>query len=160
MSMARLFLRELRFRAGTFVLALLGVATFAACLIGSRAFLAAHDHRTGQLTAALEERSEERMTALRDEARKFSKNLGFNCMMLPRGQKLGELYADGVGVEQDFERTVELYRTACNRRQGEACYRLGRMYQSGTGVNRSPGTGGYYIGRACDYGYQSACGGS
>jgi putative ABC transport system permease protein len=95
MSMARLFLRELRFRAGTFVLALLGVATFAACLIGSRAFLAAHDHRTGQLTAALEERSEERMTALRDEARKFSKNLGFNCMMLPRGQKLGELYADG-----------------------------------------------------------------
>jgi len=95
MSIGRLFLREIRFRAGTFVLGLVGVAAFAACLIGSRAFLAAHDQQTQQLTGALEERSGERMAALRDEARKFSKNLGFNCMLLPPEQNLGELYADG-----------------------------------------------------------------
>ena len=35
------------------------------------------------------------MAALQDEARKFSKNLGFNCMLLPPGQNLGQLYADG-----------------------------------------------------------------
>ena len=41
MRTAGLFWREIRFRPGTFMLGLLGVATFAACLIGSRAFLAA-----------------------------------------------------------------------------------------------------------------------
>ena len=95
MNISRLFLREMRFRVGTFLLGLLAVAAFAACLIGSRAFLAAHDHRTEQLAGGLEERSGERMVALRDEARKFSKNLGFNCMLLPPGQNLADLYADG-----------------------------------------------------------------
>ncbi len=90
-----LFWRELRFRSGSFALGLLGVAAMAACLTGARAFLKAHDFQTEKLTGALEERSSERMADLRDAARKFSKNLGFNCMLLPPGQNLSDLYAKG-----------------------------------------------------------------
>jgi len=90
-----LFWRELCFRSGSFALGLLGVAAMAACLTGARAFLEAHDFQTEKLTGALEERSTERMAELNDAARKFSKNLGFNCMLLPPDQNLGDLYANG-----------------------------------------------------------------
>jgi hypothetical protein len=60
-------------------------------------------------------------------------------------------------VAQDFERAAELYREACNSRHGEACYQLGQLYQSGTGVPRQPGRAVGYISRACNYGYQLAC---
>ncbi|MDP6490578.1 MAG: hypothetical protein QGH42_11205 [Kiritimatiellia bacterium] len=92
---SHLFWRELTFRSGAFLLGLVGVAAMAACLTGARAFLKAHDAETEKLTGALEERSTERMTELRDAARKFSKNLGFNCMLLPPKQRLGDLYATG-----------------------------------------------------------------
>ncbi len=95
LNVTHLFWRELNFRRGSFILGLLGVAAVAACLTGSRAFLAAHDHQTEKLTGALEERSTQRMADLQEEARKFSINLGFNCMLLPPEQNLGELYANG-----------------------------------------------------------------
>jgi len=111
LSVIYLFGRELRFRVGSFLLGLLGVAAVAACLTGSRAFLAAHDFQTEKLVGALEKRSSQRMADLRDEARKFSKNLGFNCMLLPADQELGELYADGRSTiffsEADVQKLIE-----------------------------------------------------
>ena len=92
MNEVTLFRRELRYRAGTFLLGVLGVAAAAGCLSGARAFLAAHDHRTEELVAALQERSGGRMAQLRDEARRFSLNLGFNTLLLPPGQALSELH--------------------------------------------------------------------
>lgn len=106
-NVTHLFWRELNYRRGSFVLGLLGVAAVAACLTGSRAFLAAHDHKTEKLTAALEERSTQRMADLRDEARKFSINLGFNCMLLPPEQNLGELYASGKSSRFFTEADIE-----------------------------------------------------
>lgn len=110
--MSHLFWRELCFRRGSFVFGLLGVLAVAACLTGSRAFLAAHDFQTEALTGALEERSTERMSQMRDEARKFSKNLGFNCMLLPKGQALGTLYADGRSAIFLNEKEVDTLATA------------------------------------------------
>jgi len=94
MNATTLFIRELRFRFGAFLLGLLGVAVMSGCLIGTRSFLTAHDSQTALLVEALESRSIQRMAELRDEARKFSKNLGFNAMLLPAGQQLSELYAE------------------------------------------------------------------
>ena len=94
MNMARLFTRELRFRSGSFRLATVAVAAAAACVVGSRAFLASHDIETDRLVAALESRAADRMTQLRDEARIFSKSLGFNILLLPEGQDAGRLYAE------------------------------------------------------------------
>jgi len=94
MTITALFIRELRFRFGTFLMGVVGVTVAAGCLIGARAFLAAHDTQTEELAGALEARSTQRMAELRDEARKFSKNLGFNTMLLPSGQRLSDLYAE------------------------------------------------------------------
>ena len=96
----------------TFLLGILGVAAAAGCLTGSRAFLAAHDYRTEELAAALEERSARRMATLRDEARKFSKNLGFNVMLLPSRQRLSDLYAEDRSSHFLAEEQVEALAAA------------------------------------------------
>ena len=112
MRITTLFLREIRFRIGTFLLGVVGVAAAAGCLLGARAFLAAHDHRTEKLTGALEERAGKRMADLRDEARKFSKGLGFNAMLLPPEQKLSALYAEGRSTHFFSEKQVQALASA------------------------------------------------
>lgn len=48
---------------------------------------------------------------------------------------LGELYARGLGVRQDYARAAELYRTAANfGRNAQAQYLLGELYTYGRGV--------------------------
>lgn len=93
MKITKLFQKELVFHLAGFSLGILAVAAAAGCLYGSRAFFQAHDHNTEELTAALEERASGRMLNLRNEARIFSKNLGFNILLLPEQQDIGELYA-------------------------------------------------------------------
>jgi hypothetical protein len=94
MRISRLFCSEMRFRPGTLVLGITAVSAVAGCVIGSRAFLAAHDAETDRLVAGLEARAAERMARLRDDARVFSKSLGFNILLLPAGQDAGRLHAD------------------------------------------------------------------
>jgi hypothetical protein len=89
-----LFIRELRFRRVSFALAVVAAAAVSACVVGARSFLAAHDAKTEELVAALEERAAGRMAQLRDDARVFSKNLGFNILLLPGGQDAGRLYTE------------------------------------------------------------------
>ena len=48
---------------------------------------------------------------------------------------LGDLYARGIGVRQDYARAAELYRTAANfGRSAEAQYLLGDLYAYGRGL--------------------------
>jgi len=89
-----LFFKELRFRPGGFLLGLVATAAVAACVVGARGLLAAHDHKTERLVSGLQERAAERMAKLRDEARVFSKSLGFNILLLPEEQDLGQLYTE------------------------------------------------------------------
>jgi hypothetical protein len=94
MNTGSLFIRELRFRPGTFLLGLLAVAAVAACVAGSQGFLSAHDAGTKQLIISLEQRAAERMEKMRDDARLFSKSLGFNILLLPEHQDPGLFYAE------------------------------------------------------------------
>ncbi|MBL7115288.1 MAG: hypothetical protein ISS35_05935 [Kiritimatiellae bacterium] len=94
MRAGHLFIRELRFRRVSVVLAIVAAAAVSACVVGARSFLAAHDAETEKLIAALEERAADRMAQLRDDARVFSKNLGFNILLLPGDQDAGRLYAE------------------------------------------------------------------
>jgi putative ABC transport system permease protein len=112
MGTLTLFVRELRFRWGTFLLGIVGVAAAVGCLTGAQAFLLAHDSQTAELVGALKERSTERMAELREEARKFSKNLGFNTMLLPSGQHLSELYAEDRSSHFITEKQVEALASA------------------------------------------------
>lgn len=93
MRIIELFRKELVFHFTGFSLGILALAAAAGCLYGSRAFFKAHDMHTEELTAALEQRASERMKNLRNEARIFSKNLGFNILLLPEEQDVGDLYA-------------------------------------------------------------------
>lgn len=94
MKLRYLFRRELRFRPAGFLLAVVAVAAVAACLTGVHGFLAAHDRKTESLTAELETRASERMAQMRDDARIFSKSLGFNILLLPEAQDAGLFYAE------------------------------------------------------------------
>lgn len=92
-NIGTLFFKELRFHPASLALGILAVAAASASVIGSRAFLAAHDIETERLAFELEERVGERMAELRNDARVFSKSLGFNILILPEEQDVGELYA-------------------------------------------------------------------
>lgn len=94
MNVKDLFLRELRFRWGSFLLGTAAVMAAAACVVGARGFLAAHDRETDRMLSELQARAEQRMAGMRDEARVFSKSLGFNILILPHRQDPAELYAD------------------------------------------------------------------
>ncbi|MBT3191042.1 MAG: FtsX-like permease family protein [Verrucomicrobia bacterium] len=89
-----LFVRELRYRPGGFLLGLVAVTAVAASIVGARGFLAGHDADTVALVVALEERAADRMAQMRDDARVFSKSLGFNILLLPEEQDSGALYAE------------------------------------------------------------------
>ena len=47
---------------------------------------------------------------------------------------LARMYADGQGVDQDFERAAKWYRKAAEKGVGDAQFRLGRLYETGEGV--------------------------
>lgn len=87
-----LFLCEIRFRPAGFLVGLAAAAAVAGCLVAARGILDSHDRKTDRLVADLEARAQARMDELSEETRIFTKNLGFNILLLPAGQDLGELY--------------------------------------------------------------------
>ena len=50
--------------------------------------------------------------------------------------KLGKIYEDGRGVEQDGKKAIEWYQKAADRGLHGALYTLGRMYEDGRGVQQ------------------------
>jgi putative ABC transport system permease protein len=93
MNVCHLFIRELRFRPWGALLSVVAMSAVAGSMVGARALLAAHDRQTDVLVGALEKRASERMAAMRNDARIFSKNLGFNLLILPQAQDPAQLYA-------------------------------------------------------------------
>lgn len=49
---------------------------------------------------------------------------------------LGQMYSEGVGVDQDFDQAVKWYRAAAESNLSQAQYNLGVAYYSGTGAPR------------------------
>ena len=50
---------------------------------------------------------------------------------------LGQMYRDGEGVDQSYQRAKELYDLAVSQGEANAQYNLGVMYQEGQGVDQS-----------------------
>jgi len=48
--------------------------------------------------------------------------------------KLGQMYKNGFGVDQDFEAAARWYRLAAIQNYAEGQYNLGRLYEDGNGV--------------------------
>lgn len=94
MNLGRLIFCELYFRGMNFFLGVLSVGVAVACLTATLTVLHKHDMRTDQIVAAKEEATHAQMEALTDDYRKLTLKMGFNIMILPKDQNLGDLYAD------------------------------------------------------------------
>jgi putative ABC transport system permease protein len=95
MSIWKLVIAEILHRKLNFGLGLLSVVVAIACLVGAFTLLRAHDLRTDRVIAAKELETQKQMAVMEDDYRKIMKELGFNVLILPGDQNLGDLYARG-----------------------------------------------------------------
>jgi len=91
MTLWTLWRRELRGRAGSFLLATASVAVAAAVYTGGVTLLRIHDRRTEQRLAEKEAQTREAMAHLENDTRTIMKAMGYNVMILHRDQDLAEL---------------------------------------------------------------------
>ena len=94
MTIWRLVGKEILHRKLSFGLGLVSVALAVGSLVGSLTLLRGHDVRTQRILAEKEHQTKQKMGKLEDELRKAMLGLGFNVVILPKGQNLGDWYAD------------------------------------------------------------------
>lgn len=75
----------------------------------------------------------------------------------PVGQlNLGNLYAQGRGVERDFTQAAHYYRQAADQGVAQAQYNLGVLYQLGRGVDKDPRQTLFWFFKAAEGGHVTA----
>ena len=94
MTVLRLVAREIVYRKLSFGLGVLSVLVAVGCLVAELTLLRTHDLRTDQIIAAKEAETHKAMRAMEDDYRKIMKKLGFNVLILPKEQNLGDLFAE------------------------------------------------------------------
>jgi ABC-type lipoprotein release transport system permease subunit len=95
MSLWHCILREIAHRKLNFSLALTSALVAVACVIATVGVLRAFDQETDSLLVARQTEVEEAGKLLEDDVRKITKGLGFNILVLPKDQPLGDVYAEG-----------------------------------------------------------------
>jgi TPR repeat protein len=71
--------------------------------------------------------------------------------------QLGLFAQQGRGGPVNFQRASWHFQSACNRRNGEGCYLLSVMHETGAGEYRSAERAKDLRTQACSYGYRAAC---
>jgi ABC-type lipoprotein release transport system permease subunit len=94
MNLYVLVMREIVHRRLNFMLGLLSVACAVACLMTAVMLLNLFDRRTEELVSAKQAELEKQTLAMEDEFRKITKRMGFNILILPQDQNLGDFYAE------------------------------------------------------------------
>jgi len=111
MTVWRLILKEILYRKLSFGMGVLSVVVAAGCLVSQLGALRLHDARTERIIAEKEAETKEKMRRMADDYRKIMKKLGFNLLILPKSQNLGDLYAEsrvsGYMPEKYVERLAE-----------------------------------------------------
>ncbi|MBN1465250.1 FtsX-like permease family protein [candidate division KSB1 bacterium] len=107
MTIFQLAIKEIARRKLNFILGLISVIMAVTIFIGAMTMLNIHDIRTEQIVAQKEKETKQRMLALEDDYRKIMKNLGFNLLIIPADQNLGDLYADDFASKYMTETDVE-----------------------------------------------------
>lgn len=95
MTLWQLIIREIHLRWIGFVLAVASVLVAVAVLTAQLTLLDAHDMLTRRILAKKQAETEAEMRRMEDDYRKIMKGLGFNLLILPAGQSLEELHAEG-----------------------------------------------------------------
>ena len=97
MGVRDLVLKEIRYRKLSFVLGLISVAVAVGSFVGAITLLEVHDLRTGQILAEKQAVLKKQLATLQDDVRKAMLKLGFNVVILPKDQDLGDWHADDAG---------------------------------------------------------------
>jgi len=125
MGIWNMMIREVGRRKLGFALALLGVSAAVASLISALTVLRLHDIETERILAHKEAETEARMRALRADVKKAMARLGYNAIILPRDQPLGDWYAEDYASKTMPESSVE----ALSKTRGLAERLLPRLRQ-------------------------------
>jgi len=112
LNLARLIFREAIHRPANFLLGVLSVAVAVAGLIAALVVLRLHDLRTDAIVAAREAETQRRMGELTDDYRKITLKMGFNVLILPKDQKLSDLYAEDYASKYMPEEYATRLRTS------------------------------------------------
>ena len=105
MKIGRLVVMEIIHRRLSFLLGLFSVAVAVATLVGAVVLLQSHDRRTQRILLDRGERTQEQMRLMEDDVRKAMLHLGFNIVILPKDQNLGDWHNDDYGAKlmpQDY----------------------------------------------------------
>jgi len=94
MTVWHLVAKEIAHRKLSFVLGLVSVVMAVGVLAGALTLLEVHDLRTRQILEEKEAKVATEMAALTDGVRKAMLRLGFNIVILPKGQNLADWYSD------------------------------------------------------------------
>jgi len=69
---------------------------------------------------------------------------------------LGDVYAKGAGIQQNFQKAFEWYRSAAEQGLANAQYNLGVMYETGQGVSRDEAEAAKWHRKAAEQGHTGA----
>jgi len=98
MSIWSMMLREIAYRKGNFLLGLAGIAAAVALLVGVLMGLQLHAARSDGLVSRKEEETKAVMVDLRADLKQAMQRLGYNALVLPKDQSLGDWYAEDFGA--------------------------------------------------------------
>jgi TPR repeat protein len=84
-------------------------------------------------------------------------NLRCTAGDLQRCRQLGDMYADGNGVAQDYARAAALYERVCEAGVAEVCNRLGQIYERVPGFESEEKRVPDLYERACTAGSANGC---
>jgi hypothetical protein len=111
MSIWTMVVREAAYHRLGFLLALVSVSAAVASLVGALTLLDLHDAHTEQLLAGRAAETQAMMDAVRRDVKKAMHRLGYNAIILPKAQSLGDWYADDYAVETFPETEAAKLRT-------------------------------------------------
>lgn len=85
--------------------------------------------------------------------------INLRCMAgdLQRCRQLGDMYANGNGVRQDYARAAALYERVCEAGVAETCYTLARIYERVPGFESEAKRVSDLYERACTAGSANGC---
>ncbi len=106
MTLRRLIAKEIRLRRMNFALGVAAVAAAVGVLVAQITLLDVHDLHTSQILEAKQAQTQAEMARMEDDYRKIMKKLGFNLLILPAGQSVGDFHADGYAVRDMPEEYV------------------------------------------------------
>ena len=95
MSLWRLIVREIIYNKPGFSLGLLAVIIAVGIFTAEHTLLTVHDVETAKILAEKEGKLKAELARMEDDYRKIMKEMGFNLLIMPEGQNLGNFYTEG-----------------------------------------------------------------